>query len=143
MTKDDETGRHDAWARLRFSIVGPLLAAPPSRGQLKTELEGLSNKQWLHPITGEPEKCGFSTIERWYYLAKASQDPILAVRRKVRSDAGQQASLDPKLCEKLGEQYRAHRSWSYQLYVDNLEAATAASRGVVLWRAGTGSVTPG
>jgi putative transposase len=122
MTKDDETGTHDAWARLRFSIVGRLLAAPPSRGQLKTELETLSKKQWLHPITGEPESFGFSTIERWYYLAKASQDPILAVRRKVRSDAGEQASLNPRLCGKLGEQYRAHRSWSYQLHVDNLEA---------------------
>jgi len=122
MTKDDETGRHDAWARLRFSIVGPLLAAPPGRGQLKTELEKLSKKQWLHPITGEPEKFSFSTIERWYYLAKTSQDPILAVRRKVRSDAGQQASLNPDLCAKLAEQYRAHRSWSYQLHIDNLEA---------------------
>ncbi len=122
MTKDDEAGRHDAWARLRFSIVGPLLAAPPSQGQLKAELERLSNKEWLHPITGEPAKFGYSTIERWYYLAKMSQDPILAVRRKVRSDAGQQASLNPKLCAKLGEQYRAHRSWSYQLQIDNLEA---------------------
>jgi len=121
MTKDDETGGHDKWARLRFSIVGFLLAAPPRRGQLKAELKKLAGKQWLHPISGEPEKFGFSTIERWYYLAKASQDPILAVRRKVRRDAGQQASLNPDLCAKLKEQYRAHRSWSYQLHVDNLE----------------------
>jgi len=126
MTKDDETGRHDAWARLRFSIVGPLLAAPPSRGRLKAALQDLSNKQWLHPITGEPERFGFSTIERWYYAAKASQDPILAVRRKVRSDAGQQSSLNPDLCAKLAEQYRAHRSWSYQLHVDNLEVVVEA-----------------
>ena len=120
MTKDDQTGGHDAWARLRFSIVGSLLAAPPIRGQLKGELERLSDKQWLHPLSGKPEQFGFSTIERWYYQARASQDPILAVRRKVRSDAGRQKSLNPQLCTKLAEQYRAHRSWSYQLHVDNL-----------------------
>jgi len=120
MTKSDKTGGHDAWARLRFSIVGALLAAPPSQGRLKAELQDLSQRQWQHPITGEPAKFGFSTIERWYYSAKASHDPILAVRRKVRSDAGRQASLNEKLCEKIAEQYRAHRSWSYQLHVDNL-----------------------
>ena len=28
----------DCWARLRFAIIGPLLAAPPPRGQLRGEL---------------------------------------------------------------------------------------------------------
>jgi transposase InsO family protein len=121
MTKDNDTGGHDLWARLRFSIVGALLAAPPKRGQLKAELEKLASKLWKHPITRMEEKFGFSTIERWYYQAKASQDPIRAVRRKVRSDAGQQTSLNPELCAKLSVQYHEHRSWSCQLHVDNLK----------------------
>ncbi|MCP4968605.1 MAG: transposase family protein [bacterium] len=121
MTKNDETGRHDEWARLRFSIVGGLLAAPPKRGELKAELELLSNKHWTHPVTKLPQRFSFSTIERWYYLTKKSSDPILAMRRKVRSDAGKQASLKPGLCAKIAEQHREHRSWSYQLHVDNLE----------------------
>jgi len=29
---------HDRWAHLRFSVVGPLLAAPPPPGELKAAL---------------------------------------------------------------------------------------------------------
>jgi len=32
---------HDLWARLRFSVIGQLLAAPPERGALQAELEAL------------------------------------------------------------------------------------------------------
>jgi hypothetical protein len=31
---------------------------------------------------------GASTIERWYYKAKAAPDPIAALGRKIRRDAG-------------------------------------------------------
>jgi len=99
MTKDNDTGRHDVWARLRFSIVGALLAAPPRRGELKTQLSRLADKQWRHPISGEPAKFGFSTIERWYYSAKASHDPILAVRRSSGgTTAPKRAMIRSSLC---------------------------------------------
>jgi hypothetical protein len=40
---EEEKGRtHQRWAHLRFSIVGPLLAAPPERGELEAELEKLA-----------------------------------------------------------------------------------------------------
>ena len=29
---------HEQWARFRFSVIGPLLAAPPDRGQLQQQL---------------------------------------------------------------------------------------------------------
>jgi len=32
----------DRWARLRFAIIGPLLAAPPATGELKSSLESLA-----------------------------------------------------------------------------------------------------
>ncbi len=63
---DDEATTHQRWAHLRFSIVGPLLAAPPARGELQAELERLAAKEWLHPVTGHPARFGISTIQRWY-----------------------------------------------------------------------------
>jgi putative transposase len=59
----------DRWARLRFAIIGPLLAAPPPRGDLQTTLHSLASRSWQHPITGQPTRFGLSTIERWYYAA--------------------------------------------------------------------------
>jgi len=41
-TKEDP----DRWARLRFAIIGPLLAAPPPMGTLRGELEALTQKNW-------------------------------------------------------------------------------------------------
>ena len=42
MTHDDDVPSRERWARFRFAIVGPLLAAPPERGQLRQELERLA-----------------------------------------------------------------------------------------------------
>jgi transposase InsO family protein len=101
--------------------VGPLLAAPPAWGQLKAEIAKLGAKEWRHPITGQPTRFSFSTIERWYYSALAAKsDPVGTLRRKLRSDSGQQPSLSEKLRPILGAQYRAHKKWTYQLHFDNL-----------------------
>ena len=86
---------HEAWARFRFSVVGPLLAAPPARGELQSRLRELAAQRWRHPIHGEWVEFGASTIERWYYLAlNEKQDPVAALRRKLRSDSGQHAHSD-------------------------------------------------
>src|SRR5512136_651366 len=93
---------HEAWARFRFSVVGPLLAAPPQRGKLQARLQELAAQRWRHPITGEWGCLAFSTIERWYYLAlNAKQDPVGALRRKLRSDSGQHPALSSRLQEAL------------------------------------------
>src|SRR5208282_2567308 len=57
---------HERWAHLRFSVIGQLLAAPPPKGELRAQIEALAGRQWRHPVTGEPVRFGFSTIERWY-----------------------------------------------------------------------------
>lgn len=115
--------RHDRWARLRFSIVGPLLAAPPGRGDLREELEKLAQKTWRHPISGEPTRFGLSTIERWYYAARNErQDPVGVLRRRVRKDAGHAACISTNLAQALRAQHRAHPAWSAKLHADNLVA---------------------
>ncbi len=69
---NDETISHARWARFRFSVVGSLLAAPPSRGDLRAAMEHLTRTTWVHPLTGAPVRLGFSTIERWYYAARGA-----------------------------------------------------------------------
>ncbi len=114
---------HERWAHLRFSVIGQLLAAPPGKGALRAELAGLSAREWRHPTTGKPVHFGASTIERWYYRAlKEQQDPVGVLRRKVRQDAGQQASMGEALRRAVLSQYAGHKSWSIKLHHANLVA---------------------
>ena len=128
MAGDETTGRrHDRWAHLRFAVVGALLAAPPKKGELQTALTALAAREWQHPIRGAPVRFAFSTLERWYYHARhAPIDPVGRLRRRIRRDAGQQPSLGERLRDALRAQYAAHRSWSYQLHVDNLRVLVDA-----------------
>ena len=110
------------WARLRFAVVGPLLSSPPPDGQLQQALQQLARRHWIHPITAEPVQFGQSTIERWYYAARQSPDPLSALRPKRRNDAGHQRQFGPELKQALQQQHHAHPGWSYQLHRDNLGA---------------------
>ena len=74
----DEPGisrSHEQWARFRFSVVGPLLAAPPERGQLQSQLEKLAAQKWRHPISGQWVQFG----EAW---------PVLPPQQLVLACAG-------------------------------------------------------
>ncbi len=47
----------------------------------------LSRRDWVHPARGGAVRFSVSTIERWYYQARsAGQDPVRALRRRVRRD---------------------------------------------------------
>ncbi len=116
-----EEPSHDRWALLRFAVVGPLLAAPPAEGELKEELERLSEKAWEHPTRADLVKFAVSTIERWYYTARGDDDPVGVLRRKPREDRGRQRSISVKLAEAIRCQYKDHRTWSYRLHYDNLK----------------------
>lgn len=119
----------ERWAHFRFSVIGPLLAAPPRRGELRDELRRLAQKKWRHPITGQGVALGVSTIERWYYKAlKEPRDPVGVLARKVREDRGSYPSLGQELRGELLSQYRQHPSWSYQLHADNLAALVKSNR---------------
>ena len=113
---------HERWAHYRFSVVGQLLAAPPPKGQLRAELKKLAARTWRHPITGEPVRFAFSTIERWLHRSRRERrDPVGVLRRKVRADAGTQ-ELSVLVRQALRAQYAAHSGWSIQLHYDNLRA---------------------
>lgn len=118
---------HAAWAQLRFAVVGPLLSAPPAPGQLRAALVALSHKTWRHPVTGEPVRFAPDTIERWYYQARrARQDPVGALRRSLRKDAGAHPAVHDRLATELLAQYRQNKHWSVKLHYDNLLARIEA-----------------
>jgi len=125
---EKKSGSTRAWAHFRFSVIGQLLALPPPDGEtLEGEIERLAATTWPHPTKpGEERTFGSSTIERWYYAARAADDPIAALTRRVRSDAGHEKALTARLTEDLGRQYGAHPSWTYQLHHDNLAVLVEA-----------------
>ncbi len=117
-----KTNDPQRWARLRFAIVGPLLASPPQTGQLHRRLRALSELDWIHPNTGLPVRFGVSTIERWYYKIREQQDPMFALRRQRRSDAGRARVFTVSVIAQIHALYKKHPGWTVQLHHDNLRA---------------------
>ncbi|MCP3969306.1 MAG: IS481 family transposase, partial [Rhodobacteraceae bacterium] len=115
----------DRWARLRFAIIGPLLAAPPQRGELRQALEALAKRNWAHPSNGTVLRFSCATLERWFYLARHAPNPVVALRRRRRCDAGQVRRVGGALIRALEAQYRAYPGWTVQLHYDNLVAQAA------------------
>jgi transposase InsO family protein len=100
-----------------------LLSAPPAPGELKAALEALSRQYFNHPIfEGRKIRLARSTIERWFYTAKNARNPIEALRRSVRRDAGRFKAMDPRMVEALLAQYREYPYWTCKLHHDNLAA---------------------
>ena len=120
MRPEDEAPARLRWARLRFAIIGPLLASPPEAGQLAGRIHELASKSWKHPTTGEALRFSAKTVERMYYLTRNEVDPLRALERKVPKHAGTHPSMSSALAAALTQQYREHSRWSYKLHRDNL-----------------------
>ena len=131
LSTEDDLPQRDRWARLRFAIIGPLLAAPPAAGELHEALTVLAAKTWRHPFTGLEVRFGVSTIERWLYAAKRAADPVRALRNQVRRDIGRFPSLSAEAVAALTTQYRDHPGWTAQLHHDNLRVTLAAAGALV------------
>jgi putative transposase len=120
----------DRWARLRFAIIGPLLAAPPARGELGKALQELARQSWRHPVHGTPVCFSAATLERWYYAARRARDPVATLRRRRRGDAGRQRRLSSAVIQALHDQYRQWPGWTAQLHYDNLVALAEEEPGL-------------
>ncbi len=120
MSNKTDSSTRDRWARLRFSIIGHLLAAPPEAGELRRALTELAAKSWRHPTTGLSVRFGFSTLERWFYNAREHADPVGVLRNHPRTDAGQHRTLSAAAITAITQQYQAHPQWTVQLHYDNL-----------------------
>ena len=123
MTKDDGIPTRVRWARLRFQIIGSLLASPPEAGDLGGKLDELAAKTYVHPATGARVHFARSTIERWMYCARNEpKDPIRALERKIHGRAGTNPTIGAVLREAIRSQHQAHPRWTYQLHHANLVA---------------------
>ena len=121
--KSEKIPMWQRWAQFRFAVIGELLSSPPEKGQLQRAIERLSRQTYRHPIEADRRiSLGASTIERWYYKAKGAADPIAALGRKIRNDAGIRWSMSEPLFAALKSQYESHRRWNVQLHYDNLAA---------------------
>jgi len=122
--RENRAPPNERWAQFRFSVIGGLLASPPEAGELQHALRELAERLYQHPVhPGQSLRLGFSTIEHWYYQARDAQDPVGALSRKVRADAGRAWAMSSALLSALEAQYRAHPRWTVQLQYDNLAAA--------------------
>ncbi len=126
MPADSDISRAQRWARFRFSVIGPLLSAPPEAGQLRQELARLASKTYQHPIGGAGIRIGLSTVERWYYAARDAADPLRRLSNRVRKDSGEHPRVGLGLREAIRSQHREHPGWTYQLHYDNLLALSAS-----------------
>ena len=128
MTKDQNLPRIQRWAQLRFAIIGSLLAQPPVPGELRPRLMELSAQTWSHPISGMPVRFSFTSIERWYYAARAQQEPTRALSRTLRRDAGVSRRIDATTDAAVRVSHAEHASWSYLLHYDNLIAGMSPEK---------------
>ncbi|MGB5493928.1 MAG: DDE-type integrase/transposase/recombinase [Sedimenticolaceae bacterium] len=128
MSNEDDLPQRDRWARLRFAIIGPLLAAPPAPGELRAALKALAAKTWRHPFTGLQMRFAASTLERWFYAARHAADPVQALRNQVRRDIGRFPSLSAEAVQALTTLYQEHPGWTAQLHHDNLRVKLAGAK---------------
>ena len=108
------------WAQLRLQVIGHLLAAPPAPGALQAQLTALAQRTWRNPVSGLDVRFGVSTIERWYALARKSDDPTTQLTSAARTDTGVQRALGDTLVAAIKTQYAHSPGWSVQLHYDNL-----------------------
>lgn len=121
MAAEDDLQKKERWARLRFAIIGPWLAAPPSSpGELRRTLQRLAGQNFRQPMTGCPVRFGFATLERWYYAARKAQHPVAVLRRRTRSDAGRIRRLASSWVPIIQAPVESDPGWTVQLHYDNL-----------------------
>jgi transposase InsO family protein len=120
MSDDTSTPARVRWARLRFQIIGQLLATPPESGELAARIAELAAKSWRHPSTDEVMRFSAKAIERWFYVARSAQDPIRALERKIPKHAGSHPSVPEAVAAEIRRLRRDHPRWSYKLVYDNL-----------------------
>jgi len=115
-------------AEFRFAVIAELLASPPDPGCLQLKIDELCKKVWKNPINGTPLHISRRTIERWYYVAKKSINPIETLYPKLRSDNGKNKSLSPDMKMELERSYREFPQWTTQMHYDNFCVWVAMSK---------------
>jgi len=103
----------------RNSVIGALLFREFVHGELRAELEKLS-QQRVRPPDADSTRCySVPTLERWYYACKKGGPEALLPKR--RSDKGHGRCLDPETRELLCDIREQNRSASVPLILETLQ----------------------
>jgi transposase InsO family protein len=106
-------------AIFRHTVIGRLLLREFVHGELRQEMEALS-QQRLRPPGADSTRCyAVSTIERWYYACKQSGPE--ALMPKPRADKGHGKKLTTEMRELLCDIRTEHRSASVPLILSTLQ----------------------
>ena len=104
-------------AEFRFAVIAELLVSPPAVGDLRKRLDELCQKPWKDPVTGQPSQLSRTTIERWYYRARGSENPVEALFPRVRR--GECLVISLEMLTELERSYKEFPQWTTQLHYDN------------------------
>jgi transposase InsO family protein len=102
----------------RQSVVGPLMVRSFAHGELRAELEKLSQQCYRLPDADRTRRFSAPTIERWYYAAKTGG--IDALCPSPRADKGRGRCFDDATRELLCDIRREHPSASVPLILRTL-----------------------
>ena len=78
----------------------------PAAVELEKKLRALARKQGRHPVDGSSITFGASTIERWFYAARDSSDPLRTLAAKIRKDVGRHKVMSDELLSALRQHNR-------------------------------------
>ena len=105
-------------AMFRQSVIGPLMVRSFAHGELRAELEKLSQQCYRLPDADCTRRFSVATLERWMYAGKAGG--IDALCPKPRADKGRGRSFDDETRELLCDIRREHSSASVRLILQTL-----------------------
>ena len=106
-------------AIFRHSVIGPLLVRELVHGELRAELDKLSQQRFRPPDADSTRCYSVPTLERWYYACKKSGPE--ALMPKARADKGHGRKLTPEMRELLCDIRTEHRSASVPLILSTLQ----------------------
>ena len=107
-------------ALFRSTIVGALARKELTKGELKLELEKLSEQRFRAPGSDHTRSFAVSTLERWYYRFK--DGGLNALRPIRRSDFGKSKKLTPEMKALLVDIRREHPNAAAALIVHTLKS---------------------
>ena len=81
------------WARLRFQIIGPLLAAPPTTASSRRASTARRARRGGTRPPARRIRFSFKTIERWWYTARGAERPA----RRARAQGARARRHAPEL----------------------------------------------
>jgi putative transposase len=119
----------EAVALFRSEIVGALTRRELDHGELREELERLSQGRYRPPGAKVTRQYAVSTLERWLYQYK--KGGLDALRPEPRSDRGRARELTPEQRELLLDIRREHRAASVTLILRTLVAEGRLDKGAV------------